>query len=316
MGDPRSDRLASARSRSQELASEARTRSQELASGARTRGQEIARTASRLDVPWARCDLARAAREVILGGGFGFLMALYTKRRAVGREHLEGIEPPVLFVANHSSHMDTPMILRMLPRPWRQRVAVAAAADYFYRNRWVAHAVSLMFNTVPMARQGGGMTEEATRHVDRLLAERWSLLVYPEGTRSRDGRIGRLRSGVAVLAAEHRMPIVPIHVTGTHTAMPPGCNWPTLRPFRRRQRVTLVFGEPIIPREGEHRTELMERIRLFYVEQGAAVAPGKPVRTFVANGLRTGAREPAVFAARAAREPSRPAEAAPLSPAA
>jgi 1-acyl-sn-glycerol-3-phosphate acyltransferase len=271
--------------RANRLADEARLRGQGLATGAKARGQELARNAARLDVPWARWHLARAVREVILRGGFGPVMSLYTRRRAVGREHLEGLEPPVLFVANHSSHMDTPMILRMLPAPWRHKVAVAAAADYFYRNRLVAQAVSLTFNTVPMSRNGGGMSEDATRHVDRLLAERWSLLVYPEGTRSRDGRVGRLRSGVAVLAAEHRMPIVPIHVTGTHDAMPPGVSWPKLRPFRRRHRVTLTFGEPIIPREGEHRSELMERVRAFFVAQGADTTPGKIARRSAAPAL-------------------------------
>jgi 1-acyl-sn-glycerol-3-phosphate acyltransferase len=294
MGDGPANRLAAAR-----------TRSQELASGARARSQEIARNASRLDVPWARCDLARAAREVVISGGFGCVMALYTKRRAHGREHLEGVRAPVIFVANHSSHMDTPMILKMLPARWRGRTAVAAAADYFYRKRWVAQAVSLMFNTVPMARQGGGSTEEATRHVNRLLSEEWSLLVYPEGTRSRDGKVGRLRTGVAVLAADHRLPIVPIHVTGTHEAMPPGLNWPKLRPFRRRHRVTLTFGRPIMPREGEHRTELMERIRIFFAEQGAETTPGK---------IRP--RPAAVPAPQRVPLAVEPAEPAPLTPAA
>jgi 1-acyl-sn-glycerol-3-phosphate acyltransferase len=270
MRDGRVNRLAS---RGQDIASGAKARGQELASEARSRGQEIARNASRLDVPWARCDFARMLRELILSAGFGPLMSLYTRRRAVGRVVLAGLEPPVLFVSNHSSHMDTPMILRMLPAPWRQRTAVAAAADYFYTKRWFAYAVSLMFNTVPMSRGGGGMAEDATRHVTRLLAERWSLLVYPEGTRSRDGKVGRLHSGVAVLAAEHGLPIVPIYVTGTRAAMPPGLKWPKLRPFRRRHRVTLTFGEPIWPGAGEHRTEVMERVREFLEASGAVTTP-------------------------------------------
>jgi 1-acyl-sn-glycerol-3-phosphate acyltransferase len=249
-----------------------------LASGARARGQVIARNVARLDVPWARCDFARALREVIVSAGWGPVMSVYMRRRAVGREVLDGIEPPVIFVANHASHVDTPLILRMLPARWRQRTAVAAAADYFYTKRWFAYAVSLMFNTIPMSRNGGGMSEDATRHVDKLLADKWSLLVYAEGTRSRDGRIGKLRSGAAVLAAEHGLPIVPIYVEGTRAVMPPGLSWPKFRPFRRRHRVTLTFGEPIWPREGEHRTETMERVREFFAAQGAETTPGKVAR--------------------------------------
>ena len=53
----------------------------------------------------------------------------------LGREHFNDLKAPVVFVANHSSHMDTPAILRALPRGWRRRTAVAAAADYFYVKR-------------------------------------------------------------------------------------------------------------------------------------------------------------------------------------
>ena len=112
-----------------------------LADGARARGHEIARNAARLDVPWARCDFARVLRELILSAGFGPLMGFYMRRRAVGREVLDGIEPPVIFVANHNSHVDTPLILRMLPARWRQRVAVAAAAT---AARWRQGAGSIL----------------------------------------------------------------------------------------------------------------------------------------------------------------------------
>ena len=96
-------------------------------------------------------------------------MDFYTRLRTHGRERFDGIEPPVILVSNHSSHLDTPMILRALPRRWRQRTAVAAAADYFYKKRGVAAFVALMFNTVPIQRSGGGLGNGATDHVDRLI---------------------------------------------------------------------------------------------------------------------------------------------------
>src|SRR5918912_1200645 len=61
-----------------------------------------------------------------------------------------------------------PARLRALPRAWRQRTAVAAAADYFYRKRWLAASVSLMFSTVPISRRGGGMEQGAADHLHRL----------------------------------------------------------------------------------------------------------------------------------------------------
>src|SRR3954452_8226236 len=162
---------------------------------ARERGSAI-KTAA-LDMPWARCAPARLARETILSGFFGPVMAWYVRRRIEGREVFAGERPPVVFVANHSSHMDTPAILRALPRAWRQRTAVAAAADYFYRKRWVAAAVSLLFSTVPISRKGGGMEKGAADHLHRLIRQRWNLLLYPEGTRSRDGSRGKLHPGAA-----------------------------------------------------------------------------------------------------------------------
>jgi 1-acyl-sn-glycerol-3-phosphate acyltransferase len=195
----------------------------------------------------------------------------YIRRRTVGREMFEQLMPPVVFVANHSSHLDTPTILRAIPRKWRNRTSVAAAADYFYKKRWKANGVALLFNTVPLGRKGGGLSNGATDHVDRLIGQGWNLLMFPEGTRSRDGRIGKVHSGAAVIAAHHGIDIVPIYVSGTHDAMPPGQNWPKRRPgrlFSRRHRVEVRFGEPIRPRGEEHRREVMDEVRAFWERNG------------------------------------------------
>ncbi len=240
-------------------------------SAARTRGGEI-KSSARLDVPWARCGPARFLREMTLNLGLGPVMDIYVRGRAIGRDRVERLRPPVVFVANHSSHLDTPTILRALPRRWRQRTAVAAAADYFYKNRMVARGVSFMFNTVPIARNGGGLGQGSS--MDKLIAQRWNLLLFPEGTRSRDGRIGKLRSGAAVLAAEHGLTIVPIFVAGTHEAMPPGRSWPKRKPgrlFSRRHKVEVRFGDPIRPEPGEHRSDVMARVRA-YLEREAGPA--------------------------------------------
>src|SRR3954452_12688495 len=188
-----------AAAKSGELRTTAATKGSELGRSAALRAGEVRRNIRKMDVPWARCRPARLARETILQFGLRPLMALYTRLRVHGRDRFDDIPPPVVLVANHSSHMDTPIILRALPLQWRQRTAVPAAADYFYKKRLVANAVALIFNTVPIMRRGGGGAGDAAfDHVDRLIEQRWNLLIYPEGTRSRDGQIGRLRSGAAV----------------------------------------------------------------------------------------------------------------------
>ena len=215
-----------------------------------------------LDVAWARSAPARVVREAVLVGVFGPLMELYTRRRVLGREHLEGLAAPVVFVANHSSHMDTPAILRALPGRWRRRTAVAAAADYFYAKRRLGWTVSLFFGTVPVARDGRGLDHDSTAHIEQLFRPGWSLVMYAEGTRSRDGSVGKLRSGSAVLAAQHGLSLVPIHVSGSHEVMPVGRYWPRFAPGRKRHPVEISFGPPIRPTDAEHRSEVMERVRV------------------------------------------------------
>ena len=245
------------------------------------------------DVSWARGGAARAVREVLLRGLLGPLMDAYTRRRVVGRDRLAGLEAPVLFVANHSSHMDTPAILRALPWEWRRRTAVAAAADYFYRVPWLARVVSLVFNTVPVQRKGEAAAPDAASPLTRLLDEGWSLLLFAEGTRSRDGTVGRLRSGAAVLAAERGLVIVPVYVSGTHAVMPPRRR----RIQRRRGRfsggrhpIAVHFGPPVRPGDAEHRTDVMERIRRFFEASGAETTVDKRI---AARDRRSASQPPA-----------------------
>jgi 1-acyl-sn-glycerol-3-phosphate acyltransferase len=225
-----------------------------------------------LDVPWTRSAPASRARELVICGVLGPLMDLYTRRRVIGRRVLDGLSGPAVFVANHNSHMDTPAILRALPGRWRRRTAVAAATDYFYAKRRNAVSASLVFGTVPLDRtSGAGVGPGQTAHLDRLISEGGSLLVFPEGTRSHDGRVARLRSGAALLAAEHDLPIVPIYVSGTRDAMPRGHHWMVFKAGRPgpRHPLEIRFGEPIMPGPSEAPGEVMERVRLFLAGCGA-----------------------------------------------
>jgi 1-acyl-sn-glycerol-3-phosphate acyltransferase len=240
-------------------------RVRDAARSAPKRGRELKAAASQLDIPWARTWLAGFVRESFMRFVLSPAMDFYARRRATGREKLAGLKGPVILVANHASHMDTPVILSMLPRRLRKRTAVAAAADYFYKNRLVAAAVSLVFNTVPIERKGGGLNKNGGGHLDKLLDQGWNLLLYPEGTRTRDGGPGRVRRGAAVLAAAHNLSIVPIRVTGTRAAMPPGRLWPKRlhgKVFSKRHHIDVSFGEPIP--SSEDTTALIERVQSFF----------------------------------------------------
>ncbi|HSL64580.1 MAG TPA: 1-acyl-sn-glycerol-3-phosphate acyltransferase, partial [Gaiellaceae bacterium] len=157
--------------------------------------------------------------------------------RVDGLEELGRAGRPVLLVANHASHLDTPSILRALPRRLRARVAVAAAADYFFRNRALRAATPLLLNGFPFSRRGA--VRSSLERCGDLVERGWSVLVYPEGTRSRSGSLQPFRSGSGLLAAGLRVPVVPVAVAGTHALLPKGRRWP------RRGPVTVRFGPPL-----------------------------------------------------------------------
>jgi 1-acyl-sn-glycerol-3-phosphate acyltransferase len=188
---------------------------------------------------WARTPVARATREAIIRYGFRPLVWNETRPTVEGLDNLLGLQPPVMFIANHSSHIDTPLLLCSLPRAWRERTAVAAAADYFFDVWWRAATTALVFNTFPIERSGG---KNATSTARKLVEEGWSLVVYPEGTRSRDGWMGRFRHGAAGLCIEYGIPAVPIALRGTYAAMPRGRGWPV----KGRAPVSVRFGAPLV----------------------------------------------------------------------
>jgi 1-acyl-sn-glycerol-3-phosphate acyltransferase len=262
--------------KARELGDVAIEAAREAASNAPERVRELRKAAAELDLPWARSAPARWIRENFMRFVLNPTMDFYAARKSEGYEKLAALDQPVILVANHASHMDTPVILSALPRKLRKHTAVAAAADYFYKSKIIASLASLIFNTVPLDRKGGGGLTKTASHLDKLLNDGWSLLIYPEGTRSRGDGLGRVRRGAAVLASEHNLPIVPIRVDGTAEAMPPGQFWPKRlrgRLLSHRHKIHVSFGEPIQP--GGDAAAMIERVQNFF-ESGEA---GPPSRT-------------------------------------
>ena len=202
---------------------------------------------------WSRRKPAMVAREVAQKGGLEPLFRSQVRTDVHGLDVLERIEGPVIFAANHASHLDTPLVLLSLPDEWRRRTAVAAAADYFFDTWWRAVGSSLIFNTFPIDRRGGTMATTP----GEVLADGWSLVIFPEGTRSNDGWMGNFRMGAAFLALEHDVPVVPVAHRGTFAAMPRGQNWPS----KGRRQLTIRFGEPLHARPGEGVRDFAPRIK-------------------------------------------------------
>jgi 1-acyl-sn-glycerol-3-phosphate acyltransferase len=202
---------------------------------------------------WSRTPTARVVREVVQKGGLEPLFRSQVRTRVEGLDVLTGLEGPVIFVANHASHLDTPLILLSLPDAWRRRTAVAAAADYFFDTWWRAVGSAVVFNAFPIDRRGGSMATTP----GQVLEAGWNLVIYPEGTRTHDGWLGRFQMGAAYLAVRHGVPVVPVTHRGTFAAMPRGQRWPG--PGRRQ--LTLRFGPALRPAEGETPRTFAPRVR-------------------------------------------------------
>jgi len=144
---------------------------------------------------------------------------------------------PCVIIANHSSHADTAALIAALPA--RRRPAVAAAADYWFRSGPRSRICQMLCGAFPVRRAGGGSADLTAAAC--LLAAGHDVIVYPEGTRSRDGTIGEFHRGAARLAATAGVPLVPAGISGTRTLLPAGGSAVRFR----RATVTVSFGVPL-----------------------------------------------------------------------
>lgn len=213
---------------------------------------------------WARTEVAGVARSMLQRGVLTPLTWTQTRPQVNGRDYLTEVRGPAIFVANHSSHLDTSLILGSLPSRITDRLAVGAAADYFFDSQLGAATTALLFNAFPVQRRGG---RRARSLAGDLVDEGWNLLLYPEGGRTPDGWMRMFQLGAAQLCVLKRVPAVPIAVRGTYAAMPPGRRWPQPgRPW-----VTVRFGRPLYlrPDEGvrEFRVRLVQAVARLWAEQ-------------------------------------------------
>ena len=169
-------------------------------------------------------------------------------------EKLKDVKGGFVVVANHSSHLDTPLIVGSLPRPLARYLAAGAAADYFFNVWWRRGLTALFFNAFPVRRTG---TQTSSTSARSLLMRGIPVLIFPEGTRSKDGELGRFKPGAAALAAACDVPCIPVALIGAHIAHPRGTNWPK----RGRFPVGVIFGDPLRVAEGESKGEFAERTR-------------------------------------------------------
>ena len=210
------------------------------------------RTGADYDTDWARRYPARLARVGIVEAALRPAISLLAAPTRRGTDRLDGHEGPLIFAANHHSHLDTPLMLTSIPEPWRHRLVVGAAADYFFGNLVTGTISALAIGAIPIERSR--VTRRSADQAAELLDDGWSFLIFPEGGRSPDGWGQPFRGGAAYLALRCEVPVVPVHLAGTDRILPKGRNTP------RPGTTTVTFGAPISPDEDEDSRRFGARI--------------------------------------------------------
>ena len=200
---------------------------------------------------WNTHPISRGIRRASLAVWLLPLTRVFAWIRTEGLQHLEGIEGPVIFAANHQSHMDTPVIMAALPPRWRYRLAPAMAKEFFKahffpaqfsRREWFSNSLnyylsSFFFNAFPLPQREAG-ARQTLRYVGELLSRGFSVLIFPEGRRTEAGEINPFRPGIGMMAAKLAVSVVPVRLVGVDRVLHP--KWRMARPGR----VTVKFGSP------------------------------------------------------------------------
>ncbi len=209
------------------------------------------KTEGNFETAWARKPWANTARDLLQE--LVLLPALrYVASPTIrGRERLRHVEQPVVIASNHVSHLDTGVVVEALPQQWRHRVAVGAAADYFFTSKVRGSLAALVLGAFPVERKRASAT--SARAAVRLVEEGWNLILFPEGGRSPDGWLQEMKPGASFIAARTKRPLVPMWITGTEHLLPKGAKG------LRRGKVDVLIGDPIFPKQKEDARELQVR---------------------------------------------------------
>jgi long-chain acyl-CoA synthetase len=204
-----------------------------------------------VDFPsWNRSWPVRLVRRLSLATWILPLARVFAHMRVEGRERLRDLDGPVIFAANHQSHMDVPVILAALPGRWRARVAPAMAKEFFKAHffpeqhtwlQWFTNSVNyylaaFYFNAFPLPQREAG-ARQTLKYIGDLTGAGWSVLIFPEGERSPS--IKPFRGGIGMIGSRLDVPVVPVRIDGLDRVLPPRAS------FARPGPVRVAFGAPL-----------------------------------------------------------------------
>jgi long-chain acyl-CoA synthetase len=182
---------------------------------------------------WVRV-LGNATRDLLVRA----IVGRWVKLTVEGREKLDVLQAPALYIFNHSDDFDGPVVYQALPRRIRKRVAVAAADDVMGQHKVLAFIIRLCFAGFNLSRVEPYMP--SLEYIATLVDQGWSIVLAPEGRLSTDGSLQSFKSGIGLLAVNLEIPVVPIKTVGLFGTVPLHAKWP-----KRHSAVTVRIGEPM-----------------------------------------------------------------------
>ncbi len=154
----------------------------------------------------------------------------------VGREHLPA-QPSFVLVSNHASHLDALILGASLPLRLRDCLFPLAAGDIFFETPALAAFSAVVLNALPVWRKNCGAHAIADLR-ERLVSEPSIYILFPEGSRSRDGNMHPFKPGLGMMIAKTDVPVVPCYVRGAFEAFPPDARLP------RPKKISVHIGTP------------------------------------------------------------------------
>ena len=233
------------------------------------------------DPEWARTPGAGVARGVLQQTMLFPLLHALGRPEIIGADDLVTYPQPAVIAPNHSSHVDTALMLRALPRTWRSNTIFAAASDHFYANRALGASVSLLFNSIPFERRG---RLRGLRTAEKLLAQGWNVVMFAQGTRRAEGDLDQFHPGVGRVCLRAGVPAIPVWISGSGRMLPPYRGLPRFTPLR------IAFGRPIHAVTADDHTSFAARIEAAVKDLAAArgdraMVGRAPIDHFTATGL-------------------------------
>ena len=130
---------------------------------------------------------------------------------------------PAILVANHNSHLDTMVLMTLLPLTLLSRLRPVAAADYFLKNRYLAWFATRIIGIIPIRSGTGKPKEEVLAEVLQTLDDGNIIILFPEGTRGEPEKLTRFKGGIASLVhLRPEIPVYPVYLHGLGKALPRG----------------------------------------------------------------------------------------------